>query len=88
MLGDDGVSRMVLSTSREHRAAGVNVGDRSSRLRGARKASSALRVRLTKKAAYVYGIRGGHVRFVGVTTRSVGRHAAQVRHYVRVAGLG
>ena len=81
VLGDDGLTKLVLTTSREHPATGVHVGDRAARVRGARRAAANLLVRRTAKAAYVFGIREGRVKFVGVTARSA--TTRQLRAYLR-----
>ena len=77
VLGADGVSRLVVSTSREHQADRVNVGDR---MRG-----TGVRVRRTKRAAYVFGVRNGRVRFVGVAARSA--RTSQLHSDLRRTGL-
>jgi hypothetical protein len=87
VLGDDGVSRLIVSTSREHRAAGVNVGDRALRIPGARVTGTGTVIRTTKRATYVFGLRKGRVRFVGVATRSLGRSPDRLRADLRRTGL-
>ncbi len=86
VLDNAGVSKLVLSTSEEHRAGGINVADRATRVRGAKRVASGVFVRRTARAAYVYGVRKGRVRYVGVTTRATS--SQQLRAYLRQTPLG
>ena len=85
VLNAAGTSELVVSTGREHRALGVNVGDRSVRIPGARVTGKAVVYRTTRKATYVFGLRRGRVRFVGVAPRSVG--VSQLRKDLKRTGL-
>jgi hypothetical protein len=67
----------------------IRVGDRASRLRGhARALGGGLFVRSAgKRARFVYGVRRGRVRFVGLATRAASKNRATLRRYVRLAKL-
>jgi hypothetical protein len=85
VLDSGGTSQMVVTTGREHQALGVNVGDRAVRIPGARVTGKAIVYRTTRKATYVFGLRRGRVRYVGVAPRSVG--LAKLRAYLRATPL-
>jgi hypothetical protein len=76
VLMPQGGAGLVASTYPEHKAGGIGAGARV-------RARRALVVR----GRYVYGVRGGRVRWVAVATRSLTRDARRLRGYVRLAGL-
>ncbi len=83
-----GAPVLVASTYPEHEALGVGAGDRSSALRGARRLGAGLAVRPAGGGArFVYGVRGGRVRFVAVASAATARTAAGLRAVLRRAGL-
>ena len=67
----------------------IRVGDPASRLRGnARRLGGGLFVRGTgPRKRFVYGVRRGRVRFVGLATRAASKNRATLRRYVRLAKL-
>ena len=89
VIARNGRASLIASTGLEHSALAVNVGDRASLVRGARRLGSHLRYVAQGQGthrAYVFGVRGGKVRFTGVTTlgpkalrRAVARLPAKVR---------
>jgi hypothetical protein len=68
----------------------VRVGDRASRLRRrARSLGRGLFVRNAgRRVRFVYGVRHGRVRFVGLATRAASKNRATLRHYLRLAKFG
>jgi hypothetical protein len=46
------------------------------------------RVRLGGSARYVYGVRGGRIRFVAVATRAASKNLSVLRRYLALAKLG
>ncbi|HYF28124.1 MAG TPA: Coagulation factor 5/8 type domain-containing protein [Baekduia sp.] len=79
---------LVASTAPGHEALGVGTGDRASALRATRPLSTGLRVRDAGAGKrFVFGVRGGRVRFVAVADRATGRSAATLRRALRAAGL-
>jgi hypothetical protein len=73
----------------ESDARRVRVGDAATRLRGrARAIGKGLFVRRAgRRARFVYGVRDGRVRFVGVATRAASQTRAPLRRYLGLAGL-
>ena len=67
----------------------IRVGDPASRLSGhAHKLGTRLYVRRAgRRARFVYGVRRGRVRFVGLATRAASKDRATLRRYVRLAKL-
>ena len=67
----------------------IRVGDDASRLSGqARSLGGGLFVRGAGPGKrFVYGVRGGRVRFVGLATRAASKNRAALRRYVRLAKL-
>jgi hypothetical protein len=81
---------MVASTASGDAAGGVGPGAPARRLRHrAHKFMSGVWVgrRLRGGARYVYGVRGGHVRFVALTTFPKRRQKATLRSELKAAGL-
>jgi hypothetical protein len=80
---------LIASTAPGNRADGIGSGAPSRRLgRRARRLLPGVRVAPGPSAGsrYLYGIRGGRVRFVAVTTAAELRHAARLRSDLRAAG--
>jgi len=67
----------------------IRVGDDASRLRGqARPLGRGLFVRSAgRRARFVYGVRKGRVRFVGLSTRAASKNRATLRRYLKPANL-
>jgi hypothetical protein len=77
MLSRSGRVELVGSTARGRSAGGISVGARASRVRSL---GRQVRPGLFVRGAYVYAVRGGHVRAVGVASSA--RRAAAVRGLV------
>ena len=84
-------ARLVASTARGHRGRtlGLVKGKKAARKRRmVRRIGKGLLVRRTRGGKrFVYGVRGGKVRYVAVVSRSVARRPATLRSYLRLAGL-
>jgi hypothetical protein len=80
---------LVASTGRGHEALGIAPGARARRLRGrARPFGRGVFVRRAGGGAgFVYGVRRGRVRYVGVASRSVARRPARLRRHLRIGGV-
>jgi hypothetical protein len=80
---------LVGSNARGAEALRVRVGDSADRLpAGARRRGAGLFVRgAGAKARYVYGVRRGRIRFVGVATRQASKSGRALRRHLRLAGL-
>jgi hypothetical protein len=86
-LNQAGRVQFVGSTARGRSAGGISVGDPASELgTGARPIGGSLFVRPTRSTAYVYALRDGQVRSVGVAAPELGRPAELRRAMRRVAG--
>ncbi|MCW2968681.1 MAG: hypothetical protein JWM71_2453 [Solirubrobacteraceae bacterium] len=83
VIGANGHSTLIASTGAEHSARGVNVGDAAARVKHASRSGSLLVTSAGGGSSYVYGVRGGKVRFVGVTSL----HGAALRAAVHRTGL-
>ena len=86
----DGRVGLVASSGRGHRAAGLGVGDRASKVRRKTSAlSSTMRIRRTgtRGARVVYRLRRGRVRSVAVAAPSVAKRRSELRAMLRLAGL-
>ena len=81
---------LVGSNTRGSDLRRVRVGDPVQRLRGkARKIGKGLYVRgAGRKARFVYGVRGGQIRFVAVATRAASKNRAALRRHLALAKLG
>ena len=79
---------LVGSTGRSYRAGGVSPGDRASAVSGASRFGTGLLVRRAGKGrSFVFGVRGGKVRFVALASRTAMRSERVLRGYLRSAGL-
>ena len=82
---------LIATTAAGDRASGIGIGASMSRLkRGARRLASGLwlgRRRLARGARYVYGVRGGRVRYVAVATAVELRRTPRLRADISAAGL-
>jgi hypothetical protein len=89
VLDRKGRVQLIASNAQGHRALRIRPGVRAKRLRGrARRLGRGLYVRRAgRRARYVYGVRRGRVRFVGVATRSASKSRKRLRAYLRLAGL-
>ncbi len=80
---------LLVSTAPRHRVARLGRGSKASRIRGAKAFGKGLVVKPAGGGKrYVYGVRGGKVRFAGVATAAVARTPASLRSALRVARLG
>ncbi len=80
----------VFSTAPRYRVGSVHPGARAGAVtRGARSIGHGLWLgkRLRDGARYVYGVRGGRVRFAGVASRRAARSVRRLRADVRSAGV-
>ena len=79
---------MIVNTARTHRARRVGVHMRAATLRGARRMRGGIRVRRAGRGnRFVYGVRAGRVRYVGLASRRIARRPAALRRYLRLAGV-
>jgi hypothetical protein len=67
------------STARGRSAGGVLVNDSARRVRTARSAGGGIRFRRMRTGAWVYAVRGGRVRAVGVVSRGLARRPNALR---------
>ncbi len=91
LLTQDGRVRLVASTARIHRYAGVGRGLRSRFAhRGTTRLGRNLRMRRAGKSrnVVVYGIRAGRVSFTAVAARETAATRTRLRAALREAGLG
>jgi len=86
-LTSAGTVALVVSNTRGSEAGRIRVGGAASRLRGkARRLRRGLFVRRAGPSArFVYGVRKGRVRFVGVATREAAASRAALRKYLRAS---
>jgi hypothetical protein len=86
-LTRSGKVALVVTNAVNADAKRIRVGDRAARLSGnARKLGHGLYVRRAgRRARFVYGVRKGRVRFVGLATRSAARNRASLRRYLKLA---
>jgi hypothetical protein len=89
VLTPRGTVALVATNAVNADAKRIRVGDDASRLRGhARKLGGGLFVRPAgHRARFVYGVRKGKVRFVGLATRTASKNRATLRRNVRLAKL-
>ena len=88
VLTPGGSLALVASSARGHRARGIGPGGSVRRLGTPRRFKRGIVVRRAgAHSSYVYGVRGGRVRWVAVATRAAGTRAAQLKPYLRLAGL-
>ena len=75
---------LVGSTSPGHKARGIRTGMKAKRAKVGTKAfGRGVRVR----GRFVYGVRGGRVRYVAVASRAAVRNRKVLRRYLRLARL-
>jgi microsomal dipeptidase-like Zn-dependent dipeptidase len=86
-LAPAGRVALVASTAPGHKARGVRTGMKAKRVKGAKAFGRGVRIRRAKGRAFVYGVRGGKVRYVAVASGSASRKRAVLRRYLRLAGL-
>jgi hypothetical protein len=79
-LGRKGRLRVIGTTARGHRAGGVRPGDR-------RPGKGLVVRRAGAKRSFVYGVRNGRVRFVGLAPAKLAGRPAALQRAVRAAGL-
>jgi microsomal dipeptidase-like Zn-dependent dipeptidase len=89
ILTDGGRVAVILSAARFHKAAGIGPGVRASRLRDrARAFGRGVFVRPAGRGArFVYVVKAGRVRQVGVATGAATRTPRALREHLRHAGL-
>jgi len=89
VLTKRGRSALVATQARGHRADGIAVNDRRGRV--ARRAEPAARGLWTRAAGggvrFVYGVRGGRVKFAAVASRAAAASPKRLRRYVRLGDL-
>jgi hypothetical protein len=85
VLDAAGATALVASTYPEHEAAGTGPGDAAPA--GARRLGSGLLAKTVKGGTFVYGTRGGKVRFVAVTRSATAQSPARLRAALKLAGL-
>jgi hypothetical protein len=88
-LDRKGRVQLIASNAIGHRIRRIRPGVRSKRLRGrARRIGRGLYVRRAgKRARFVYVVRRGRVRVVGVATRGASRNRKTLRRYLKLTGL-
>jgi hypothetical protein len=83
VLGPSGKVELVGSTARGRSAGGVRVGARTSAVGWTRSARNGVRVRPTRRGAWVYAVRGGRVRAVATASGPLSRRPKQLRTAMR-----
>ena len=83
VLSRSGTVELVGSTARGRRAAGVRVGANARALHATRTAGAGVRLRRTRRAAWVYAVHGGRVVAVGVATGALAGRLSALRADVR-----
>jgi hypothetical protein len=80
---------LVGSNTRGSDLRRVRVGDPAGRIRGhVRRMGSGLLVRRGgPKSRFIYGVRGGKIRFVAVATREASKNGRVLRRYLKLARL-
>jgi hypothetical protein len=88
-LDRSGKVQLIATNAIGYRALKIRPGSRSKRLRGkVRRLGKGLYVRRAGKSSrYVYVVRRGRVRAVGVATRSASKNRKRLRAYLKLAGL-
>jgi hypothetical protein len=89
ILDDSGRLVVIASTARFHKSARIGPGARASRLRGRAKAfGRGVFVRNAGRGAkFVYGVRRGRVRYVGVASSAASKNRAVLRRHLARAKL-
>ncbi|WP_372789963.1 hypothetical protein, partial [Paraconexibacter sp.] len=80
---------LITSTAKGHRASGVAIGAKASKLKG-KTISYGKNIRarkLGKGAMFLFGVKKGRVAWIGVTSTSVAKTPARARSYLKLAGL-
>ena len=83
VLSKAGRVDLVGSTAYQRNIFGVGIGRKASAIRRARRAGSRLRVRRAGKRAFVWAVRKGRVRAVGVTTARFAARRPALRRAMR-----
>ncbi len=80
---------LVTSTAKGHKASGIAIGARASKLKGKTTPfGKNIRARkLGKGAMFLFGVKNGRVAWIGVTATSVSKTPARARSYLKLAGL-
>jgi hypothetical protein len=77
---------LIATEAPGYNARGVNPGDRAGRIDGATEVGNGLHVDRTRRGtAFVYKVRGGEVRAVGVATDFVAGSASRLKRHMRAA---
>jgi hypothetical protein len=71
---------LIATDARSHRAGGIQVRDRLRGKRIQRKAAG-------KGNKFVYGVKGGRVRYVALASKGVAKSGRKLRRYLRLADL-
>jgi len=80
--------RMILSTARSQRANGVGAHARVRRIRDERPFGRGVRVAPARHGnRFVYGVRAGRTRYVGLAAQAIARKRGKLHRYLRLAGL-
>jgi hypothetical protein len=80
--------RMILSTARSQRANGVGAHARVRRIRDERPFGRGVRVAPARHGnRFVYGVRAGRTRYVGLAAEAIARKRGKLHRYLRLAGL-
>jgi hypothetical protein len=92
VLSKAGRVTLVGSKLRRHKANMIGIGDRASRLRrksGVKRfgRKDVLVRRLRGGNRFVWGVRGGRVRWTAVASGAVAKNAGELRRALRLAGL-
>jgi microsomal dipeptidase-like Zn-dependent dipeptidase len=92
VLSETGRVVLVGSRNRIHRASGIGIGDRASRLKRKKGVRTfgrrdVLVRRLAGGNRFVWGVRKGRVRWTAVVSGRVGKDARELRRALRLAGL-
>ena len=89
ILDDRGRLVVIASTARYHKSARIGPGARASRLRGrAKPFGRGVLVRNAGRGAkFIYGVRRGRVRYVGVASRAASKNRAALRRHLSRAKL-
>jgi hypothetical protein len=89
VLSPKGHSELVATNARGQRAAKIGVGDKLRRLRRLATAYDNGVWILPQRGgrAFIYGTRGGRVKFAAVATRRIAKNAAVTMRYLRLGGI-
>ena len=71
---------MIVTTAKSHRAAGIGVKDKMT--------GKAIQTKAAGKGnSFVYGVRKGRVRYVGLASKAAAKNGRTLKRYLRLAGL-